>query len=93
MGDHPPIASVTGPNASWDVPVHLISRDAALLQRFEAAGFVPDLEPSTHSLGPLHALTPLLLSAFDGGGARAACLSAGLPVEPGEDVARRRVVR
>ncbi|MFN3297483.1 hypothetical protein [Caldimonas sp.] len=52
VGDHPPIASVTGPNASSDVPVHLISRDAALLLRFEAAGFVPGLEPSAHRLGP-----------------------------------------
>ncbi len=93
VGDHQPIASVTGPNASWDVPVHIISRDAALLQRFEAAGFTAGLEPSTNSLGPLHALTPLLLSAFDGCGAQAACLSAGLAVEPGEDVAGGRVVR
>lgn len=93
VGDHQPIASVTGPKASWDVPVHLISRDAGLLQRFEAAGFTPGLEPSADSLGPLHALTPLLLSAFDACGAQAPCLNAGGRIEPGEDVPGGRVVR
>lgn len=66
VGDHQPPALVTGPGASWDVPVHIVSRDAALLQRLLDQGFVRGLEPPTHPLGPMHALTGVLLQAFDG---------------------------
>jgi hypothetical protein len=65
IGDHQPLASVSGANASWDVPVHIISDDAALLKRFEAVGFVAGLEPRQPSTMGMHALTPLLLRAFD----------------------------
>ncbi|WP_309904529.1 hypothetical protein [Variovorax soli] len=71
IGDHQPLASVSGAGASWDVPVHIISSDAALLQRFEAAGFRPGLLPQE---GPapmrMEALTRLLLAVFDGSPAR-----------------------
>ena len=67
IGDHQPLASVSGAGASWDVPIHIISADAALLRRFEAAGFRPGLLPQE---GPaqtrMEALTPLLLAVFDG---------------------------
>jgi hypothetical protein len=66
IGDHQPLASVSGPGASWDVPVHVISADIALLGRFEALGFVPGLTPPPRSAGAMHALTPLLLKAFAG---------------------------
>jgi hypothetical protein len=66
VGDHQPPALVTGPGASWDVPVHVVSDDAALLQRLVARGFVPGIAPTGRSLGAMHQLTPLLLSAFDG---------------------------
>lgn len=73
IGDHQPLASVSGAGVSWDVPVHIISADASLLGRFEAHGFRPGLLPAQ---GPaatdMHALTPLLLSVFDG-------TAAGLP--------------
>jgi hypothetical protein len=67
IGDHQPLASVSGAGASWDVPVHIVSADAALLRRFEAHGFTPGLLPAP---GPasirMHALTALLLAVFDG---------------------------
>ena len=67
IGDHQPLASVSGAGASWDVPIHIISADAALLRRFEAHGFRPGLLPRE---GPaqarMEALTPLLLAVFDG---------------------------
>lgn len=66
IGDHQPIGSVTGPDQPWDVPVHVIARNAALLKRLEAAGFVPGLHPRGASLGPMHALTPIFIDAFDG---------------------------
>lgn len=65
VGDHQPLARVSGRDASWDVPVHLISRDAALLRRFEAAGFEPGLTPRGASLGGMHELTATLLRGFD----------------------------
>jgi hypothetical protein len=65
VGDHQPAASVSGPGASWDVPVHIITRDRALLERFIAQGFVQGLTPERAALGGMHDLTTLLLRAFD----------------------------
>lgn len=68
IGDHQPLATVSGAGASWDVPVHIISADDALLRRFEGHGFKRGLLPHE---GPaqmrMEALTPLLLAVFDGG--------------------------
>ena len=66
LGDHQAFAGVSGAGASWDVPVHVISDDARLLQRFEAAGFTPGLEPRGPALGGMHTLTELLLAAWGG---------------------------
>ena len=65
LGDHQPAANVTGEGATWDVPVHIISADTALLQRFEMQGFRPGLEPSGPNLGRLFDLTRMLLAVFD----------------------------
>jgi hypothetical protein len=65
IGDHQPVASISGANASWDVPVHVVTRDAALLQRLQAAGFVPGLWPGAAPIGAMHELTGALLAAFD----------------------------
>ena len=64
IGDHQPWAAVSGANASWDVPVHVISSDARLLARLQAAGFSPGLRPMRPSTLGMQALTPLLLAAF-----------------------------
>ena len=64
LGDHQPTANITGEDAPWDVPVHIISRDPALLERFKAQGFSDGLWPERKVLGDLHALTSLLLTAF-----------------------------
>lgn len=66
IGDHQPAGSVTGPGAPWDVPVHVVTADAGLLERLEALGFRPGLEPQRPVLGPTHRLTRILLDAFDG---------------------------
>ena len=65
IGDHQPIGSVSGPDQPWDVPVHVIASNPALLERFTSAGFVAGLVPPTTPLGPTHALTPILIDAFD----------------------------
>jgi hypothetical protein len=66
VGDHQPAASVSGPGASWEVPVHIITRDPALLQRFIALGFTAGLAPQRPALGGMHDLTTLLLQGFAG---------------------------
>ncbi|MBS0339836.1 MAG: hypothetical protein JSS56_04880 [Proteobacteria bacterium] len=66
LGDHQPWAVVSGSDASWQVPVHIISRDKALLDRLVAHGFVPGLVPPPEAAPrPMHELTPLLLDVFD----------------------------
>ncbi len=64
VGDHQPTAAVTGEGARWDVPVHVVSADEALLARLEARGFVRGLEPAPAPLGGLHALTATLLETL-----------------------------
>ena len=65
VGDHQPAASVSGEGASWDVPVHLVTRDPALLARFVTLGFSPGLTPQRPVLGGMHDLTSILLQAFE----------------------------
>jgi hypothetical protein len=75
VGDHQPIGTVSGPDQPYDVPVHVIASDPALLARFEAAGFVAGLTPAQQALGPMHGLTQVLVDAFSGsapGGPRSA---------------------
>ncbi|MDO8887048.1 MAG: hypothetical protein Q7V16_00540 [Hydrogenophaga sp.] len=69
VGDHQPPALVSGRGASWEVPVHVVSDDAALLQRFLGNGFVTGLTPPPASLGRMPTLTSVLLNAFDAPGA------------------------
>ncbi len=64
IGDHQPIGAVTGPDASWDVPVHVIGRNRELLARLQAAGFSAGLQAPVPAIGPMHALTQILLDAF-----------------------------
>ena len=65
IGDHQPASSVTGPDAPWDVPVHVITSRPELVERFRALGFQPGLEPRRPVLGGMHELTWLLADAFD----------------------------
>ena len=65
VGDHQPQPAVTGPGASWDVPVHVVSSQPALLERLRAQGFVDGLLPAERRLGRLEGLTPMLLQVFD----------------------------
>ena len=74
LGDHQPAANVTGEGATWDVPVHIISSNPELLQRFVTRGFKPGLEPSEPGVGALFDLTRLLLDVFDSGARKTAML-------------------
>jgi hypothetical protein len=59
------MANVSG-SQSWDVPVHVVARDPALLAPFLAHGFAPGMEPPRRPLGAMHELTAILLQAFAG---------------------------
>jgi hypothetical protein len=65
VGDHQPPAAVSGRNAAWRVPVHVIGRQPHILGRLREAGFRPGLQPQRPSIGVMHELTPVLLDAFD----------------------------
>ncbi|WP_250954291.1 sulfatase-like hydrolase/transferase [Rhizobium sp. CG5] len=45
LGDHQPAALVTGPDASRAVPIHIVSRDAALVEGFVTEGFATGMIP------------------------------------------------
>ena len=64
VGDHQPTANITGEGAPWDVPVHIVSRDQRLLDRFRSQGFSDGLWPERQVLGEMHHLTSLLLTGF-----------------------------
>jgi hypothetical protein len=65
LGDHQPAASVSGPGASREVPVHVVTAHRGVLHRLREAGFEDGLYPRRRELMPLHALAPLLLAAFE----------------------------
>jgi len=65
IGDHQPPAAVSGRDASWHVPVHVIGRRERILHRLLENGFRPGLEPRRPAIGAMYQLTPLLLDAFD----------------------------
>ena len=67
IGDHQPLAAISGEGANWEVPVHLISARSALFQPFLKAGFVPGLIPAVPAIGGMADLTPLVLRAFRSG--------------------------
>ena len=85
IGDHQPAATVTGPRANWDVPVHLIARNPGWLAGFEAAGFRTGLAPPRAAIGPMSSLTALLLDRLSQPGIDVA--GSGADVQPGEPLA------
>lgn len=60
IGDHQPVGKVTGENARWDVPVHIVTADPAVASRLQQAGFSPGVTPARGSLGGMHDLTAVL---------------------------------
>lgn len=52
LGDHQPIPEVAGEGASVSVPVHVLSRDAALVAPFRARGYAPGMRPGRHAPHP-----------------------------------------
>src|SRR6185312_4569630 len=64
LGDHQPAANVSGEGASWDVPVHVIASEPALLDSLEGHGFTRGLSPQRHTSGAMNELAGWLRQAF-----------------------------
>jgi hypothetical protein len=64
IGDHQPAASVSGEGARWDVPVHVVSSNATIIEALLERGFREGLTPANATLAPMHELPALLLEAF-----------------------------
>jgi len=51
LGDHQPAPLITGPDVTWEVPVHIVSGDPSLVEPFLTWGFIegtrPDPAPTT----------------------------------------------
>jgi hypothetical protein len=73
IGDHQPPAAVSGSDAPWHVPIHVIGRRQQVLHRLLGHGFRQGLDPRRPSIGVMHQLGPMLLDAFDA------------PDEPGDE--------
>jgi hypothetical protein len=64
IGDHQPPAAVSGADAPWDVPVHVISSRESVLEPLRTNGFRDGLTPVRPVFGKMHTLLPTLLEAF-----------------------------
>jgi len=64
IGDHQPPAAVSGPDAPWEVPIHVIARQPAIVDHLLAHGFRRGMTPERPAIGALHALVPTLMGAF-----------------------------
>ena len=62
LGDHQPAGGITGPKATWNVPVHIITSNEMIAQRLRLHGFSDGMNPAQESLGHISELPLLLLS-------------------------------
>ena len=68
LGDHQPAGGITGPNATWNVPVHIITSNETIAERLRLHGFEDGVNPQQVSLGHMSDLPLILLSVFDSNG-------------------------
>ena len=64
LGDHQPPAVVSGVDARWDVPVHIVTSDDTLIEKLLALGFLEGMNPANQPINSMHELVPGLLEAF-----------------------------
>jgi hypothetical protein len=63
LGDHQPVAEVTRQSRSFAVPIHVISRNRALVDAFRARGYRSGMGPARPENPPgLETLLPDLLA-------------------------------
>ena len=66
IGDHQPATAVSGPDATYEVPVHVVTSRPEVVQALLARGFVRGVTPTRPALGPMHGLVPTFFAAFSG---------------------------
>jgi hypothetical protein len=64
IGDHQPVAAVSGTGVTREVPIHVLARPGVMMERLRAAGFVDGVAPRRPALGTMPGLVPILLRAF-----------------------------
>ena len=64
VGDHQPPGLVSGPGASWEVPVHVIASRRGVLDRLRQHRFGEGLAPRGPAVTRIDMLLPILLDAF-----------------------------
>jgi hypothetical protein len=64
VGDHQPAANVSGEDAPWDVPVHIISKRRDIVEALQRQGFRSGLIPTRPVAGKMNELALWLLDAF-----------------------------
>ena len=68
VGDHQPVADITRGSRSNAVPIHVISRQAALVDAFRARGYNPGMRPPTLASPPgMETFLPNFLADFSSG--------------------------
>lgn len=67
IGDHQPPAMVSGPETDWKVPVHVFSRTAGILERFEEAGLLGGAIPHGAPVAEMAQFHGIILKALHGG--------------------------
>jgi len=68
LGDHQPAAVISGEGASHDVPVSVVAKDPAVLDRIGGWGWQPGLRPSTAApVWPMDAFRDRFFGAFGAG--------------------------
>jgi hypothetical protein len=66
LGDHQPAPVVTGPNASRDVPITIVTRDQAVLDRVAGWNWQEGLRPDAQApVWPMDAFRDRFLTAFE----------------------------
>jgi hypothetical protein len=70
IGDHQPGGGITGPNANWDVPVHIVTSNPIIAERLRFAGFTDGINPPSDAIGHISDLNQILLDVFDSGDTR-----------------------
>ena len=68
LGDHQPAGGITGPGATWNVPVHVITDNRTIAGRLRGLGFSDGVNPPQGALGHISELPLWLLEVFDSGG-------------------------
>jgi phosphatidylglycerophosphate synthase len=66
LGDHQPVSELTENSSSWAVPIHVLSRDPALVEPFVTRGYARGMVPSDAS-APMESFLVGFLNDFSGG--------------------------